>query len=217
MVTRLRNRLTYANLMATIAVFIALGGTSYAVTQLDNNSVRSKHIQNGQVKRVDLGKNAVTSKKVRNHSLLAKDFRLGQLPQGATGSPGPGGPQGIQGPKGDKGDRGTDGVDGSAKAFATVEPGPGFLGASHGFVSVTRPDGFPTGVYCLTPQAGVNVVQTSAVASPSGSTAGGNDMVVQALGTVVDCPAGKLEVRTYRMPLAQPTLSNEVIFSVIIP
>src|SRR5687768_6766220 len=47
---RLRERLTYSNVMATIAVFVALGGAAYA---LERNSVRSKHIKNGQVRVVD--------------------------------------------------------------------------------------------------------------------------------------------------------------------
>ena len=50
----IRSRLTYANVMATVAVFIALGGGAYAVTKLDRNSVKSKHIVNGQVKPADV-------------------------------------------------------------------------------------------------------------------------------------------------------------------
>lgn len=50
---RLRPKLTYANVMATIAVFIALGGASYAATKLPKNSVGSKQIK----------ANAVTSKR----------------------------------------------------------------------------------------------------------------------------------------------------------
>ena len=42
---RVRTHLSYANVMATVAVFIALGGTSYAVTQLPRNSVGSKQIR----------------------------------------------------------------------------------------------------------------------------------------------------------------------------
>ena len=47
---RIRRRLTYSNVMATIAVFIALGGSSYAVTrisgsQLKNNSVAGKKLE----------------------------------------------------------------------------------------------------------------------------------------------------------------------------
>jgi hypothetical protein len=51
---RIRRRLTYANLMATLAVFIALGGGAYAALQLPKNSVKSKQIKNRSVKRVDL-------------------------------------------------------------------------------------------------------------------------------------------------------------------
>ena len=46
---RLRPKLTYANVMATIAVFIALGGASYAATQLPKNSVGSKQLKKNAV------------------------------------------------------------------------------------------------------------------------------------------------------------------------
>src|SRR5437868_747535 len=65
------------------------------------------------VKRLITGKqianNAITSPKVKNHSLLAKDFKAGQLPNGRkgdTGATGPQGPKGDTGLKGDKGDPG---------------------------------------------------------------------------------------------------------------
>ena len=103
------HRLTYANVMATVAVFIALGGTSYAAITLKKNSVRSTHIRNGQVKSADLRSNAVTSSKVRNGALLAGDFRPGELPAGA---PGPAGPKGDPGDKGDKGEAGAAGAPG---------------------------------------------------------------------------------------------------------
>ncbi len=51
---RLRSKLTYANVMATLAVFIALGGGAYAVS-LAKNSVKSKQIKNGAVKSKDVG------------------------------------------------------------------------------------------------------------------------------------------------------------------
>lgn len=38
---RLRSKLSYANVMATLAVFIALGGGAYAIS-LSKNSVKSK-------------------------------------------------------------------------------------------------------------------------------------------------------------------------------
>jgi hypothetical protein len=112
MLARARSRLSYANLMATVAVFVALGGTGYAVTQIDAASVGTKQLK----------KNAVVSKKVKNGSLLSKDFKAGQLPAGATG---PAGPQGLPGPKGDNGTNGTNGTDGSNGTNGTQgEPGP---------------------------------------------------------------------------------------------
>jgi hypothetical protein len=93
MIQAMRGKLSYANVMATVAVFLALGGVSYAATQLPNNSVGTKQLQ----------KNAVTSKKVKDGSLKASDFKAGQLPRGATGPVGPQGPAGAQGPAGNVG------------------------------------------------------------------------------------------------------------------
>jgi hypothetical protein len=47
MLSALRARLTYANVMATVAVFVALGGSSYAAITLNKNSVKSRHIGKG--------------------------------------------------------------------------------------------------------------------------------------------------------------------------
>jgi len=89
----LRSKLSYANVMATLAVFIGLAGTSVAAVSLTRNSVRSKHIAKGQVKRSDIGRSAVSSAKVANNSLRLIDFRAGQIPTGPPGSPGqPGSP-----------------------------------------------------------------------------------------------------------------------------
>jgi hypothetical protein len=87
---RVWSRLTYANVMATVAVFIALGGGAYAALKLPKNSVGAKQIK----------RNAVTSSKVKNRSLRAIDFGAGQLPRGPKGN------TGTPGPKGDKGDKG---------------------------------------------------------------------------------------------------------------
>ena len=88
MLTKLRKHLTYANVMATLGVFIALGGTSVAAVSLQRNSVRSAHIKDGQVRSADVG----------NASLRARDFAAGELPRGPQGEPGPRGPQGEPGP-----------------------------------------------------------------------------------------------------------------------
>jgi hypothetical protein len=90
MLSKLRSRLTYANVIATLALFLALGGGAYAALKLPKNSVGARQIK----------ANAVTSSKVKNGSLVAGDFRAGQLPAGQEGAQGV---QGIQGPKGDPG------------------------------------------------------------------------------------------------------------------
>ena len=69
-----------AMVVATAALVAGSTGTSYAVTQLANNSVTTSKIRNGQVKNADLGANSVTSAKVRNGQLKAVDFAPGQLP-----------------------------------------------------------------------------------------------------------------------------------------
>ncbi|CAB4882534.1 unannotated protein [freshwater metagenome] len=73
---RIRSRLTYANLTATLALFIALGGVSYAAVKLPANSVGTAQIKS----------NAVTGAKVKNKSLTAADFNGSvQGPQGLPG------------------------------------------------------------------------------------------------------------------------------------
>jgi hypothetical protein len=91
MLTRIRSGLTYANVTATLALFIALGGGAYAALKLPKNSVGTRQLQ----------ANAVNSSKVADGSLVAGDFRAGQLPAGP------------QGPKGDPGVSGTNGADGA--------------------------------------------------------------------------------------------------------
>jgi hypothetical protein len=88
MLSKLRRKVTYANVVATLALFIALGGGAYASSKLAKNSVGSRQIQ----------KNSITSSKIKNGSLLAADFKAGQLPRGATGAQGPKGDTGAAGP-----------------------------------------------------------------------------------------------------------------------
>lgn len=72
----IRTHLTYANVMATIAVFGGLGGTAWAISA---NSVGSKQIKPNAVKNSEIANNAVKSPEVANGSLLGEDFAAGQL------------------------------------------------------------------------------------------------------------------------------------------
>lgn len=80
--------------VAVIALIVALGGTSYAAISLPKNSVGSKQLKKNAVTAKKLKKNSVNSAKVKDRSLLAKDFKNGQLPRGATGPAGATGPSG---------------------------------------------------------------------------------------------------------------------------
>ena len=66
---RFQPRVTYANVVATLALFLALGGGTYAAFKLPNNSVGTKQLK----------KNAVTSPKVKDGSLTAADLAGGQF------------------------------------------------------------------------------------------------------------------------------------------
>jgi hypothetical protein len=62
-----RRNLSYANVMATVAVFIALGGTAAAVkVTLKANQVKAKNIKAGAVTEPKLANNAVTGAKIKD-------------------------------------------------------------------------------------------------------------------------------------------------------
>lgn len=161
-------KLSYANVVATLALFITLGGVSYAAVKLAPNSVRSGTIVNGQVKSADIGTGQVTSADVRDGSIRAKDIARGAIPgavtgvgatggtgtsgaaggtgtQGPAGPPGPTGPEGRQGPQGLPGGIGATGPGGSAVVASaasgqvTVGPNIGQHGGANQFLTWQQP------------------------------------------------------------------------------
>ena len=83
------------HLIAYLALFFALGGTSIAaVNALPRNSVGSPQIKNGSIQKVDIARRTISA------------LRGLRGPRGLTGATGPAGAAGTQGPKGDKGDPG---------------------------------------------------------------------------------------------------------------
>jgi hypothetical protein len=112
MLTKFGSHLTYANLMATIAVFAALGGSGYAAVtingkqlknrsvagkKLKNRSVTGKKLKNRTITQGKIKKKTLTGAEVRDFSLLANSFKPGQLPKGPKGDTGARGPQGSAG------------------------------------------------------------------------------------------------------------------------
>ncbi len=76
---------SYANVIASLALFIALGGISWAAVALPKNSVGTTQLKRNAVTGAKIRGNAVTAAKVRNGSLVAADFKAGQLPAGPRG------------------------------------------------------------------------------------------------------------------------------------
>jgi hypothetical protein len=95
--------------LAATALVVAL----FAATPISQAAGRLVLGKNS-VGTTQLKKNAVTTAKVKNRSLLAVDFKAGQLPAGPKGDPGP------QGPRGDKGDPGSIAVVPSGKTVRGV-------------------------------------------------------------------------------------------------
>lgn len=85
--SRIRSRLSYANVVASLALFVALGGSSYAAVK-----ITGKQVKDG----------SLTGADIRNGSIAVRDLKPGAADQ--PGPQGPQGAQGIQGPQGVAGD-----------------------------------------------------------------------------------------------------------------
>ncbi|MFL5920231.1 MAG: hypothetical protein ACJ743_10900 [Gaiellaceae bacterium] len=82
-------RFLRGNTIALLALFIALGGTTYAATALPKNSVGTKQLKNGAVIKAKINKKTIKA---------LKGNRGPQGPQGTQGAQGPRGATGPQGP-----------------------------------------------------------------------------------------------------------------------
>ena len=126
-----------ALVVASIGLLVALGGTSIAaVSQLPRGSVGTPQLKS----------NAVTSPKVLNRSLLAVDFKQGQIPRGPRGLrgfPGPEGAAGAVGPSGPSGPSGPAGPAGTVTRLTAVVRASGSLARSQGTTSAGRIAGGP--------------------------------------------------------------------------
>ena len=107
-------RISPGLVLGTLALAVALSGTGYAAVNA-------------------LPRNSVTSVQVKDRSLLAKDFKLGQLPRGPAGPAGAAGAAGPAGPTGPAGPAGG----GSAVKWALVNPN-GSIASQSGGITVTN-------------------------------------------------------------------------------
>ena len=89
MIAALISRLTYANVVATLALFVALGGTSYAVLHIGSgdvidNSLRSKDVRNNTLRSRDIRERTLRARDLGRDSLgsgVVKESALGSVPR----------------------------------------------------------------------------------------------------------------------------------------
>jgi hypothetical protein len=159
----------YANVTATLALVVALSGTSYAAAKLAPNSVGTRQLKS----------NAVTTAKIKDGTLQAKDFKAGTLGAGKAGAPGP---RGIPGPAGALGAPGPVGANGAA-GFAAVTTAPLAFPASTAGITVQSLT-LPAGTYVI--DGRVNAHNTGADTSVECSLVSG--------ATTIDSMGGPLGI-----------------------
>jgi hypothetical protein len=224
---RLRGHLTYANVMSSIAAFMAISGVAWAAATLPNNSVgtpqlkanavTSPKIKNGQVTSLDAKDNAFTGVDIN-------EAKLGKVPSATNATNaatafnalllGGAGPATYN----------------IGRAYGYInEEGTGSFEASRSrnIVSVSHPN---TGVYCVTLAAGINLStiapivtldkQDSATSIPPPNTSQ-DQGIVEWDSVPEDCPAGTLEFDSIKQGFASGSLlgnmRDDQSFMVLIP
>jgi hypothetical protein len=195
LVLRLRGHLTFANVVSVLALFVALGGSSYAALrigsgQIRDDSVRSVDLRDNTVRSLDLRDNGVRGVDVRANSLTGADIKeslLGRVPAAVTAH----NAEMLDG---------KDASDFGPRAYALVDrQGSVDAASSRGLTSanVSHPS---DGVYCF---SGLNFVVSSVTATVEahGSTGAVDDLVAstRARPDLFDSGADRFDPQTGEM------------------
>lgn len=79
---QIRKRLTYANVMSSLAVFLVLGGaTAFAAVQLGKNTVGTKQLKKNAVTAAKIKNGSVTNAKIQNNAVTS-----GKIADNAVGT-----------------------------------------------------------------------------------------------------------------------------------
>ena len=71
-----RKRLTYANVAATLALVLALGGGAYAIDRLGPDTVGTRQLKDNSVSEEKLKRNAVTTSKIADDAVSGAKLRV---------------------------------------------------------------------------------------------------------------------------------------------
>ncbi len=186
------------NHLALLALFIALGGTSYAATQLPANSVGTRQIRDSSVTKAKL-----------SDSLRQTLARVSPEPAAGRGAAGPTGPAGSAGAPGAPGANGAPGTVSTARAYGyetyPANPCPPGAAASCGPLQAVNASfdaaisGSPAGTFCIRPGADIDPSTAVLVVSafnPQAPIPSGEVLQAQWVYSAPDCPSGDLEVQT---------------------
>lgn len=139
------------NVIGYVALFAALGGTSYAAVNLHAGSVTSRTIAPAAVTHSKLGRSSVTSGNIRNGTITQADLArttIAAVAKGTIGSSGASGKAGANGTSGSRGGSGTTGPAGPAGPTgpAGANGNSAIIARSRAAGAVTGPHGASTNV-----------------------------------------------------------------------
>jgi hypothetical protein len=178
--SRIRQRLSYANVISTLCLFLLVGGgTAFAASQIAKESIGAKAI-----KKESIGPGKLTK--------AAKAALEGQ--KGATGPAGPAGPQGPAG---------------TARAFGLTTNVDGALDPARSKNATVRHAS--TGVYCITPGAGINPATATVLVTVDYTGPVGPLATALFRSSNNDCNPGELEVKTWDNGVAKDSFISFLI------
>jgi hypothetical protein len=88
MVSAVRKKLTFSNVVSLIALFVVLGGAAFAA--VSKNSIGTKQLKPNAVHTSDIANGAVTTKKIKNDAVTGakvNESTLGTVPTAGTARP----------------------------------------------------------------------------------------------------------------------------------
>jgi len=215
---RALGRFLRRNTIALVALFVALGGTTYAASTslIGTNTVASPQVVNGSLQTKDLSEQARKALKGNRGFRGLVGARGARGPTGVQGAQGPRGVQGIQGVQGSQG------LSGPARAYAVVAADGTVNAALSKNITVNKNG---AGTYCITLGGGIDPATTTLAASVIFTFGGDTTATIQvanpAIANVGNCAAGQFEVITRTLISAaagMPVTANRVdeAFSLVV-
>src|SRR4051794_34686273 len=224
----LRGQLTYANVMSSIALFMAISGVAWAATSLPKNSVGTPQLK----------KNAVTTTKIKNGQVLSVDAKdntftgtdinegaLGKVPSATNAT-----------------NAGNAATAANALKLGGAAPAQYSIGRAYGYINeegtveaarsrnIAGANRLSLGVYCVTLAPGIDVSTVAPVATldkqdsatsipPPGTSQ--DQGIIEWDSVPEDCPTGTLEFDSIKQGFASGSLVGNIrddqSFTVLIP